>query len=88
MELQLKLKWLEKVLETFLKKENLSKQNPNINGNTNSNVLSLIAIFEMISFLLKVLSQKFMLEVIKSLQDYLIQFLQLVFNEVIFFYVI
>ncbi|VVC36854.1 Hypothetical protein CINCED_3A003660 [Cinara cedri] len=82
-DVKLKLKWIEKVLETFLKKENLSKQNPNVNGNTNSNVLSLVAIFEMISFLLKVLSQQFMLEVISSLQDYLIQFLQLVFNDVL-----
>lgn len=85
MEVKLKLKWLEKVLETFLKKELLAKQNPNIDIHTNSNVLSLVAIFEMISFLLKVLSQKFMLGVIKSIEDYLIQFLQLVFNEVIFF---
>lgn len=85
MEVKLKLKWLEKILETFLKKELVAKENPNKQPHTNSNVLSLLAIFEMISFLLKVLSQKFMLDVIISIEDYLIQFLQLVFNEVIIF---
>lgn len=81
--MKLKFGWIEKLLDTFLKKENLIKQNPNAHGNTNASVMNLLTTFDIISFMLNVLSQKLMLEAIIPLQDHLIKFLQLAFNEVI-----
>jgi len=83
MEVKLKFGWIEKLLDTFLKKENIIKQNPNVHGNTNASVMNLLTTFDIISFMFKVLCQKLMLEAIKPLQDHFIKFLQLAFNEVI-----
>lgn len=84
MEVKLKFGWIEKLLDTFLKKENLVKLNPNAHGNTNASVMNLLTTFDIISFMLNVLSQELMLDAIKPLQDHLMKFLQLAFNEVIF----
>lgn len=85
LEVKLKFGWIEKLLDTFLKKENIVKQNPNAHGNTNASVMNLLTTFDILSFMLNVLSQKLMLEAIKPLQDLLIRFLQLAYNEVIFY---
>jgi hypothetical protein len=82
-EVKLKFGWVEKLLDTFIKKEKLVKQNPNAHGNTNASVMNVLTTFDLISFMLNVLSPKLMLEAIKPLQDLLIQFLQLSLNEVI-----
>lgn len=82
MEVKLKFGWIEKLLDNFLKKESLIKQNPNMYGNTNASLMNLVTTFDLISFMLNVLSPKLMLEAIKPLQDHLITFLQLAFNEV------
>lgn len=83
MEVKLKFGWVEKLLDTFLKKEKLVKQNPNALGNTNASVMNVSTTFDLISFMLNVLSPKLMLDAIKPLQDLLIQFLQLSLSEVI-----
>lgn len=83
MEVKLKFGWIEKLLDTFLKKENIIKQNPNAHGNTTASVMNLMTTFDIMSFMLNVLSQKLMLEAIKPLQDHIMKFLQLAFNEVI-----
>lgn len=83
MEVKLKFGWIEKLLDTFLKKESLVKQNSNVLGNTNASLMNLLTTFDIVSFMLNVLSQKLMLEAIKPLQEHLIQFLQLAFNKVI-----
>lgn len=83
MEVKLKFGWIEKLLDTFLKKENLVKQNSNVLGNTNASVMNLLTTFDIVSFMLNVLSQTLMLEAIKPLQEHLIKFLQLAFNKVI-----
>lgn len=82
-EVKLKFGWIEKLLDTFLKKENIIKENPNAHGNTNASVMNLITTFDIISFMLNVLSQNLMLEAIKPIQDHLMKFLQLAFDEVI-----
>lgn len=83
MEVKLKFGWVEKLLDTFIKKEKLVKQNPNAFGNTNASLMNILTTFDLISFMLNVLSPKLMLDAIKPLQDLLIQFLQLSLNEVI-----
>lgn len=82
-EVKLKFGWIEKLLDTFLKKENIIKENPNAHGNTNASVMNLLTTFDIISFMLNVLSQNLMLEAIKPIQDHLMKFLQLAFDEVI-----
>ncbi|XP_050420275.1 transformation/transcription domain-associated protein-like [Adelges cooleyi] len=81
-EVTLKFGWIEKLLENFLFKENHIIQNPNAFGNSNANLLNLLTTFDVISFMLNILSKKFMLEAVKPLQDHLIKFLQLAYKEV------
>lgn len=83
-QVKLKFGWIEKLLDNFLKKENIVKQNPNAHGNTNASVMNLLTTFDILAFMLNVLSETVMLEAIKPLQDLLVKFLQLAFNEVIF----
>ncbi|XP_050530942.1 transcription-associated protein 1-like isoform X2 [Daktulosphaira vitifoliae] len=80
-EVTLKFGWIEKLLETFLKKENLIIQNPSAIGNSNASVMNLVTTFDVLCFMLNVLSKKLMLEAVKPLQDYLIKFLQLAYKE-------
>lgn len=82
--MNLKFQWLPKVLDTFIKREKIVKQNPNVQGNTNASVLNMLTAMDIISFSIRVLSQNLMLENVKSIQDALIQLLQLAYNEVIF----
>lgn len=83
MEVKLKFGWVEKLFDTFVKKEKLVKQNPNALGNTNASLMNVLTTFDLISFMLNVLSPNLMLDAIKPLQDLLIEFLQLSLNEVI-----
>lgn len=82
-EVKLKFGWIEKLLDTFLKKENIIKQNPYAHGNTNASLMNLLTTYDIMSFMLNVLSQKSMLEALKPLQEHLMKFLQLAFDEVI-----
>jgi len=83
-QLQLKFGWFEKLCDSFLKKEQLFKQNPkSIHGNSSASLMNLLAAFETISFLLSVLPQHTMIEAIKPVEDHLIKFLQFAFIEVI-----
>lgn len=82
-EVKLKFGWIDKLLDTFLKKENLIIDDPNAQGNTNASLMNLLTTFDLMSFMLNYLSQKLMLEAIKPLQDHLIKFLQLAFEKVI-----
>lgn len=83
MKVKLKFGWIEKILDTFLKKESLVKQNSIVLGNTNASVMNVSTAFDILSFMINVLSQTLMLEAIKPLQEHLIKFLQLAFNKVI-----
>lgn len=83
-QVKLKFAWIEKLLDNFLKKENIVKQNPNAHGNTNASVMNLLTTFDILAFMLNVLSEELMLEAIKPLQNILVKFLQIAFNEVIF----
>ncbi|XP_029341770.1 transformation/transcription domain-associated protein isoform X2 [Acyrthosiphon pisum] len=81
-QLQLKFGWFEKLCDSFLKKEQLFKQNPkSIHGNSSASLMNLLAAFETISFLLNVLPQHTMIEAIKPVEDHLIKFLQFAFIE-------
>lgn len=82
MKLQLKFGWFEKLCDSFLKKEQLFKQNPkSIHGNSTASLMNLLAAFETISFLLSVLPQSTMIEAIRPVEDHLIKFLQFAFIE-------
>jgi len=84
MKLQLKYGWFEKLCDSFLKKEQLFKQNPrSIHGNSTASLMNLLAAFETISLLLSVLPQDTIIEAIKPVEDHLIKFIQFAFIEVI-----
>lgn len=83
-ELKLKFGWFEKLLDSFLKKEQLFKQNPKmLHGNTSASLMNLLAAYDTVSFMLNVLPQNIMIEAIKPVQDHLIKLLQFAFIEVI-----
>lgn len=82
-EVKLKFGWIEKLLDTFLKKGNLGNENPDALSNTNASLMNVSTTFDIISFMLKVLSNKLMLDGMKPLQDHLKQFLQLAYKKVI-----
>lgn len=84
-EVKLKFGWIDKIFDTFLKKENIIKQNLYAHGNTNASLMNLLTTFDVMSFMLTVLSQTVMLEALKPLQEYLMKFLQLAFDEVILY---
>ncbi|XP_025202207.1 transcription-associated protein 1-like [Melanaphis sacchari] len=81
-ELKLKFGWFEKLLESFLKKEQLFKQNPKmLHGNSSASLMNLLAAYDTVSFMLNVLPQNIMIEALKPVQDHLIKLLQFAFIE-------
>lgn len=85
-QVKLKFGWFEKLFDSFLRKEQLFKQNHKLlHGNSSASLMNLLATFETVSFMLMVLPQNVMIEAMKPVQDHLINFLNFSFNEVIFY---